>query len=189
MGIVAPGGAYIVSNPSLALSAPHTTFFNSFSPIFRADSSKLCKTSIYQKKSKKYKSVKKKPNLAKKGSLKDNYFEATFKSDYLDIIQFLKEIQLFDVNVTPLCIEVNSQQKSQLSSSEKKNEYDSLIIPLNKGGQPLISKDEVDKINITSELGNVETKLVLKIFSRLRHLDFRSIGWHLLLNFSSQSHL
>ena len=33
LGIVAPGGAYIVSNPSLALVAPHTTFFNSFSPI------------------------------------------------------------------------------------------------------------------------------------------------------------
>ena len=135
---------------------------NSFSPIFRKESSKLCKISTFQKKSNNFKSVKK-PKLKKKGIINDNYFEVTFKSDYLDIIQFLKEIQLFDVNVTPLCIEVNSQQKSQLSSSEKKNEYDSLIIPLNKGGQPLISKDEVDKINITSELGNVETKLVLKI--------------------------
>ena len=136
---------------------------NSFSPIFRKESSKLCKTSTFQKKSDNFKSVKKRPILQKKGIINDNYFEVTFKSDYLDIIQFLKEIQLFDVNVTPLCIEVNSQQKSQLSSSEKNNEYDSLIIPLNKGGQPLISKDEVDKINITSELGNVETKLVLKI--------------------------
>ena len=62
-----------------------------------------------------------------------------------------------------ILIKSNSQQKSQLSSSKKNNEYDSLIIPLNKGGQPLISKDEVDKINISSELGNVETKLVLKI--------------------------
>ena len=60
-----------------------------------------------------------------------------------------------------LCIEVNSQQKS-ISISEKNNEYDSLIIPLIKG-QPLILKRWLDKINITSELGNVETKLVLKI--------------------------
>ena len=105
----------------------------------------------------------KKPKLQKKGIINDNYFEVTFKSDYLDIIQFLKEIQLFDVNVTPLCIEVNSQQISRSSISEENNEYDSLIIPLNKVGQPLIPKDEVDKININSELGNVETKLVLKI--------------------------
>ena len=127
----------------------------------RKESSKLCKTSTFQKKSDNFKSVKNNPKLQKKGIINDNYFEVTFKSDYLDIIQFLKEIQLFDVNVTP-CIEVNSQQKSQSSISEKNNEYDSLIIPLNKGGQPLIPKDEVDKINITSELGNVETKLVLK---------------------------
>ena len=29
---MAPGGAYIVINPSLALGAPHTTFLISFSP-------------------------------------------------------------------------------------------------------------------------------------------------------------
>ena len=52
---------------------------NYFSPIFKADSSKLCKTSTYQKKSKNFKSLKKKSNSAKKGYLKDNYFEATFK--------------------------------------------------------------------------------------------------------------
>ena len=84
---------------------------NSFSPIFRADSSKLCKTSTYQKKSKKFKSVKKKSNSAKKGSLKDNYFEATFKSDYLDIVEFLKEVQLYDVMLIPFCLEINSQEK------------------------------------------------------------------------------
>ena len=135
---------------------------NSFSPIVRKESSKLCKVSTFQKKSENFKSVKKKPKFQKKGLINDNYFEVTFKSDYLDIIQFLKEIQLFDVNVTPLCIEVNSQQKST-SISEKNNEYDSLIIPLSKVGKPLISQDDVDKINVTSESGNVETKLVLKI--------------------------
>ena len=31
-GTMAPGGAYIVINPSLALGAPHTTFLISFSP-------------------------------------------------------------------------------------------------------------------------------------------------------------
>ena len=136
---------------------------NSFSPIFRADSSKLCKTSIYQKKSKKFKSVKKKPNLAKKGSLKDNYFEATFKSDYLDIVEFLKEVQIYDVIVIPLCLEINSQQKLVASSSEKSKDKDSIIIPLNQEGLPLISNNEIDLINNNPDLGEVETKIVFKI--------------------------
>tara|TARA_B100000401_G_C52808968_1_gene722628 strand:- start:1445 stop:2314 length:870 start_codon:yes stop_codon:yes gene_type:complete len=136
---------------------------NSFSPIFRPESSKLCKVSTYQKNSKNFKSSKKKPKLQKKGLLKDNYFEVTFQSDYLDIIQFLKKIQLYDVNVIPICLEVNSQKKSTDTFSEKDEEYDSLIIPLSKAGEPLISKDEVNKINISPELGIVETKVVLKI--------------------------
>ena len=136
---------------------------NYFSPIFRADSSKLCKTSTYQKKSKKFKSVKKKPNLLKKGSLKDNYFEATFKSDYLDIVEFLKEVQLFDVMIIPLCLEINSQEQLAISSSEKSKDKDSIIIPLNQEGLPLISNNEIDLINNNPDLGEVETKIVFKI--------------------------
>ena len=136
---------------------------NSFSPIFRADSSKLCKTSSYQKKSKTFKSAKKKPNLLKKGSLKDNYFEATFKSDYLDIVEFLKEVQLYDVMVIPLCLEINSQQESTNSSSEKNKDKDSIIIPLNQEGVPIITYDEIDIINNNPDLGEVETKIVFKI--------------------------
>ena len=136
---------------------------NSFSPILRADSAKLCKTSTFQKKSKTFKSVGKKTNLLKKGSLKDNYFEATFKSDYLDIVHFLKEVQLYDVMIIPLCLEVNSQQKSSISSSEKSNDKDSLIIPLNQEGDPVISYDEVNKFNNNPDLGEVESKIVFKI--------------------------
>ena len=136
---------------------------NSFSPIFRADSSKLCKTSSYQKKSKNFKSVKKKSNSAKKRYLKDNYFEATFKSDYLDIVEFLKEIQLYDVMLIPLCLEINSQEKLITSSSEKSKDKDSIIIPLNKEGVPLVSYDEIDTINKNPDLGKVETKIVFKI--------------------------
>ena len=136
---------------------------NSFSPIFRADSSKLCKASSYQKKSKAFKSKKKKPNLVKKGSLKDNYFEATFKSDYLDIVEFLKEVQLYDVMVIPLCLEINSQQKSTNSSSEKIKDKDSIIIPLNQEGVPKITYDEINIINNNPDLGEVETKIVFKI--------------------------
>ena len=136
---------------------------NSFTPIFRADSSKLCKTSSYQKKSKNFKSVKKKPNLVKKGSLKDNYFEATFKSDYLDIVEFLKEVQLYDVMLIPFCLEINSQEQLATSSSEKSKDKDSIIIPLNQEGLPLISNNEIDIINNNPDLGEVETKIVFKI--------------------------
>ena len=136
---------------------------NSFSPIFRADSSKLCKTSTYQKKSKNFKSLKKKSNSAKKGFLKDNYFEATFKSDYLDIVEFLKEVQLYDVMLNPLCLEINSQEKVVTSSSEKSKDKDSIIIPLNQEGLPLISNNEIDLINNNPDLGEVETKIVFKI--------------------------
>ena len=136
---------------------------NSFSPIFRADSSKLCKTSTYQKKSKNFKSVKKKPNSAKKGFLKDNYFEATFKSDYLDIVEFLKEVQLYDVMLIPFCLEINSQEQLAISSTEKSKDKDSIIIPLNQEGLPLISNNEIDLINNNPDLGEVETKIVFKI--------------------------
>ena len=136
---------------------------NSFSPIFRADSSKLCKTSSYQKISKNFKSVKKKPNSPKKASLKDNYFQATFKSDYLDIVQFLKEVQLYDVMLIPLCLEINSQEKLVTSNSGKIKDKDSIIIPLNQEGLPLISYSEIDLINNNPDLGEVETKIVFKI--------------------------
>ena len=131
--------------------------------IFKADSSKLCKTSTYQKKSKNFKSLKKKSNSAKKGYLKDNYFEATFKSDYLDIVEFLKEVQLYDVMLIPLCLEINSQEKVVTSSSEKSEDRDSIIIPLNKEGVPLVPYEEIDNINKNPDLGQVETKIVFKI--------------------------
>ena len=136
---------------------------NSFSPIFRADSTKLCKTSTYQKKSKDFKTARKKTNLLKKGPLKDNYFEATFKSDYLDIVEFLKEVQLYDVMVIPFCLEINSQEQLAISSSEKSKDKDSIIIPLNQEGLPLISNNEIDLINNNPDLGEVETKIVFKI--------------------------
>jgi len=136
---------------------------NSFSPIFRADSSKLCKISTYQRKSKNFKSVKKKSNSAKKGFLKDNYFEVTFKSDYLDIVEFLKEVQLYDVMLIPLCLEINSQEQLSISSSEKSKDEDSIIIPLNQEGFPLISYNEINQINNNPDLGEVETKIVFKI--------------------------
>ena len=136
---------------------------NTFSPIFRADSSKLCKVSSSQRKSKKFKSTKRKTSLQSKGLLTSNYFEATFSSDYLDIISFLKEIQLFDVTIIPLCLEVNSQQKLSASVSEMAKVSDSIIIPLDQEGKPVISDKEVSNFNYDHDSGNVQTKIVFKI--------------------------
>ena len=41
LGMIAPGGAYIVINPSLAFLAPHTTFLNSLFPIFTSQTLSL----------------------------------------------------------------------------------------------------------------------------------------------------
>ena len=136
---------------------------NSFSPLLKSDRSKLCKISTIQKRSKNFNSRPKNPSSQKKGLLNVNYYEVTFKSDYLDIIQFLKEIQLYDVIIIPLCLEVTSQQKSLISVSENRKEKDSFIIPLNQDWQPIISYDDIDMINNNTDLGNVETKIIFKI--------------------------
>ena len=136
---------------------------NSFSPLLKADTSKLCKISTSQKRSKKFKSQPKTANSQKKGLLNVNYYEVTFKSDYLDIIEFLKEIQFYDVMISPLCLEVTSQQKSSISVPEKNKEKDSLIIPLTKNRQPVISYEDINKLNNSPDLGNVETKIIFKI--------------------------
>ena len=136
---------------------------NSFSPLLKADTSKLCKISTSQKRSKKFKSQPKTANSQKKGLLNDNYYEVSFKSDYLDIIEFLKEIQFYDVMISPLCLEVTSQQKLSISVPEKNKEKDSLIIPLTKNRQPVISYEDINKLNNSPDLGNVETKIIFKI--------------------------
>ena len=78
-------------------------------------------------------------------------------------MEFLKEVQLYDVMVVPICLEINSQQELALSSSEKSKDKDSIIIPLNEEGIPLISNNEIDLINKNPDLGEVETKIVFKI--------------------------
>ena len=63
----------------------------------------------------------------------------------------------------PLCLEINSQEKVVTSNSEKSKDKDSIIIPLNQEGLPLISNNEIDLINNNPDLGEVETKIVFKI--------------------------
>ena len=132
---------------------------DSFSPILKADSSNLCKTSLNQKNSKRFK--RKSRKRIKKGGIESNFYEISFNSDYLDIINFLKEIQLYDLVIIPHCLEVNSEQLS--SSKDINKDSNSILIPLNKKGIPLESYSDISNKDLTINNGNVLTRIVLKI--------------------------
>ena len=132
---------------------------DSFSPILKADSSNLCKTSLNQKNSKRFK--RKSRKRIKKGGIESNFYEISFNSDYLNIINFLKEIQLYDLVIIPHCLEVNSEQLS--SSKDINKDSNSILIPLNKKGIPLESYSDISNKDLTINNGNVLTRIVLKI--------------------------
>ena len=132
----------------------------SFSPILKADSSNLCKTSLNQKNSKRFK--RKSRKRIKKGGIESNFYEISFNSDYLDIINFLKEIQLYDLVIIPYCLEVDSEQ--QISSKDVNNkDNNSMIIPLNKKGLPIESYLDITNKDLNMDNGIVSTRMVLMI--------------------------
>ena len=47
---------------------------------------------------------------SKKGSLVKKFYELTFRSDYMDSVQFLRDIQNYDVMLSFYCLEVESDQ-------------------------------------------------------------------------------
>ena len=140
---------------------------NSFSPILQANTSNLCKTSLSQKNSKKFKKLRRK-SQSKKGSIQSNFFEVIFKSDYMDIVEFLKEIQLYDVVIIPYCLEVDSESKNTSQKSNKNDNNDSIIIQLNKSGNPIESKKDIILENNSVNSGNVTTRIVIKIPSFIK---------------------
>ena len=136
----------------------------SFSPILKADSSNLCKTSLNQKNSKNFKrKVRKRlSKLVKRGGIESNFFELSLNSDYLDIINFLKEIQLYDLVIIPHCLEVESELLSSPKDTNNKDS-NSILIPLNKKGLPTESYIDITSKDLTINNGNVLTRIVLKI--------------------------
>ena len=134
-----------------------------FSPILKADSSNLCKKSLSQKTSGKFKTKRKKSNQKVKGSLQTKYYEVKINSDYLDIIQFLREIQLYDVNIIPYCLEVESQLAIPKDNSYEDNINDSFVIPLNKSGLPIDTENDIEQIDNYQNLGNVFARIIFKI--------------------------
>ena len=141
---------------------------NSFSPILQAKTSNICKTSLSQKNSKKFKKLRRKSQPTKKGSIQSNFFEVIFKSDYMNILEFLKEIQLYDVVIIPYCLEVDSEAKNTVQKSNKNDKNDSIIIQLNKTGSPIESKKDIILENNSVNSGNVTTRIVIKIPSFIK---------------------
>ncbi len=141
---------------------------NYFSPMLNADSSKLCKQSTIQKKSKKFKSKKNNQNLSKKGSLQEKFYEVNFSSDYLDILKFLEVIQEYNVTIVPYCLEVESELDLSTNMSSENNKNESIVIPLNDLGEPINSDSDIIDIANSFNLGKVLTRIIFKIpsFSR-----------------------
>ena len=139
---------------------------NSFSPIIKADASKLCKISKMQLKDKNLKSRNRKKINLNKGAIENKFFEVKFASNYLDILSFLKELQLYDVLIIPYCLEVNSD-KIKSNKSNKIKENTSTIVKLdnyvlsNNPSKNLLSKTY--EINPSDNSGQVETRIILKI--------------------------
>ena len=139
-----------------------------FSPIIKADNSRLCKSSLSQKTSRQFKTKRKKANKQVKGSLQTKYYEVKLDSDYLDIIQFLRDIQLYDVTIIPYCLEVESLLVIPKGISNKENINDSFIIPLNKSGLPISDENDTVQIDNSQNLGRVFARIIFKIPSYSR---------------------
>ena len=133
---------------------------DSFSPILKADSSNLCKNSLNQSASSNFRRNKKSKN-SNKGNLQSKYYELLITSDYLDLIEFLKQIQLYEVNIIPFCLEVGSQITLDQNIVNSLNDKKSLIIPL------LENQDSVnqtyDKQNYLSDSNLMNSKVSSRI--------------------------
>ena len=135
---------------------------NSFSPLLKADTSKLCKTSKFQMKDKTLKSRRRTQKTLNKGLVNNKFFEVNFSSSYLDILRFLKELQLYDVLVIPYCLDVSSD-KVKLDKNIIQKDNTSTIVSIDS---ELKSNDLFDygtNIDLTDKSGQVETKIILQI--------------------------
>lgn len=133
----------------------------SFKPILNSDTSNLCKVSSSQKNSPKFTKQRKNISKSKKGSLVKKFYELTFSSDYMDSIQFLRDIQNYDVMLSFYCLEVESAQINLINN--KKIEDESFVVPLDNLGYPIGTLEENKKNNNSQNLGEVVNKIILLI--------------------------
>ncbi len=137
---------------------------DSFSPILKADSSKLCKNSLNQSASSNFTKNRRSKN-SKKGNLQSKYYELLITSDYLDLIEFLKQIQLYELTIIPFCLEVDSQITLNKNNGDSLKDTKSLIMPLLK------SQDSVnqiyDKQNYLSNSNLINSKVSSRIVIKI----------------------
>ena len=133
----------------------------SFKPIINSDTSNLCKVSTTQKNSTKFTKQRKNIPKSKKGSLVKKFYEITFSSDYMDSVQFLKDIQNYDVMLSFYCLEVDSAQINSIKNKDIKDE--SFIVPLDKLGYPIGTLEGKKENNNFQNLGDVVNNVILLI--------------------------
>ncbi len=152
----------------------------SFTPIDVAKSSKLCKednqAKINQRNMRKLRRSNqrnKRRNSNKKGPFESNLYEINLKSDYLNIIEFIKTIQYYDVTINPHCLEITARPNTRkiAPNSSNSSELDlssTIITPLSQSGQPLKSPGRTDELNEFGPGGLVIARLILRIPSHIR---------------------
>jgi len=140
---------------------------SSITPIDSAKSSRLC-SALNTSKS----ASRKRTNVStKKGSFVSNFYEIVLFSEYLNILEFLKLVQYYDVTIIPHCLEV-SPQKGKRSNGDNSTPADkenpTIIVPLSKSGLPLKSSSNNIPIGVEDSYERVQSRLVLKIPSYSR---------------------
>ena len=79
----------------------------------------------------------------------------------MDSVQFLRDIQDYDVMLSFYCLEVDSSQVNLIDN--KKSEDESFIIPLDSVGYPIGTLEEDQKNIISQNLGDVLSKVIILI--------------------------
>tara|TARA_Y100001968_G_C19435314_1_gene759302 strand:+ start:1936 stop:2823 length:888 start_codon:yes stop_codon:yes gene_type:complete len=146
----------------------------SFAPIDQAKSAKLCKgnnqQAILNKRSRSSKSRGKNKIDNSKGAFQNMFYELNLKSDYLNVMEFLKIIQYYDVTIIPQCIQVAGFQprQSKSSNNEDKDKKSTIITPLSQSGLPLDDSGLYSQLNSSDTYVLVKSRLVLKIPAQSR---------------------
>ena len=79
----------------------------------------------------------------------------------MDSVQFLRDIQNYDVMLSFYCLEVESDQINLVNN--KMIEDESFVVPLDKFGYPIGTLEENKKNNNSQNLGDVVNKIILLI--------------------------
>ena len=143
---------------------------SSFIPIDSARTGKLCKLSN-QSKGSRVNSRSSSRNPSKKGAFESNFYEINLISDYLNVIEFLKIIQYYDVTVIPKCLQISASKPKNIGINDNNvdtNNNLTIITPLSSSGLPMNSSYPSNELGNSRSYGQVESRLVLKIPSHSR---------------------